>query len=470
MKLFDAALGAAIGAAWNGADRAIERREARRAFEATLVAALHEFEQKHATLAASFFDETFVHGSALAELEKFLTLDRDPNPTQLAVAYASQFHHRSIEVELACADFIRIVGKHLQALPQLRDHITARLVRLQVRTNAQPGSAHRPISSLPARVGDFVGRGKELTQLCTTLARGERTASISAIGGMGGVGKTTLAVEAAHRVANDFPDGALFIDLLGFRQTPMPAEQALRQILWAFDPIADLRADERPQLLARYKRTLTGKRFLLILDNARDLAHLADLMPPEPVTVLVTSRLRMALPGAIPIELDVLLEEDAVALLSQIVRNIDQTYLRQVATACGRLPLALRAAGAYLWETQCSINDYLSDLKAARLEMLAAGRLPDDELNVTVVLAYSLDRLLEKDRGLAARYVALSVFPADFDLAAAAAVWELDERSARHSLDHLVAHSLVDRDDISGRFRLHDLLRDLAISRMVAPE
>ncbi len=468
-RLLDASLGVAFGTAWSETDQVFERREVRRAFEAALMAALQEFARKHSVLAASFFDETFVRGPALAELEAFLTLDRDPSPARLAAAYASQFSSRLAEVEPACADFIRIVGERLQALPELRDHVTARLVRLLARAKAQPEPADYPMPPLPARTGDFTGREKELLQLSTFLASGERAAIISSIGGMGGVGKTTLAVEVAHRVAGRFPDGALFIDLLGFRQAPLSAEQALRQVLWAFDRLADLRTEERSQLLARYKRALAGKRLLLILDNARDRAHLTDLLPPEPVTVLVTSRQRMALPGAVAIDLDVLSEEDAVTFLSKIVGSIDQTCLRQLATACGCLPLALRAAGSYLWDTRCPIDDYLADLAEARLEMLSADRALDDELHVETVLAFSLDRLLEKNRALAARYVALSVFPADFDLAAAAAVWGDDERGARRSLNHLVARSLVERDEASKRFHLHDLLRDLAVSRMVAP-
>ena len=74
------------------------------------------------------------------------------------------------------------------------------------------------LCTLPARLGDFTGRGTELDRLCRALTSKERRASISAIGGMGGVGKTTLAIEAAWRVAGEFPDGVLFIDLRGFSQ------------------------------------------------------------------------------------------------------------------------------------------------------------------------------------------------------------------------------------------------------------
>ena len=162
---------------------------------------------------------------------------------------------------------------------------------------------------------------------------------------MGGVGKTTLAIEAAWRVAGEFPDGVLFIDLRGYGQAPplTPAE-AIAAIVAQLEPTARL-PDDMAQRLALYRRLLTGRRLLLLLDNARELAQVEELVPPSPAALLLTSREHLRLHGAKLLDLDVLPPEDAVALLREIVgpARADEAQLAHARRALR--PPALGPAG-----------------------------------------------------------------------------------------------------------------------------
>ena len=115
---------------------------------------------------------------------------------------------------------------------------------------------------------------------------------------MGGAGKTTLAIEAAWRMAGRFPDGILYIDMLGFGTAPpLTPAQAITAVIEQLEPTAKL-PDRLDQLLPLYRRLLAGRKLLLLLDNARDTAQVADLVPPPPVALLVTSRHQIFLDGA----------------------------------------------------------------------------------------------------------------------------------------------------------------------------
>ena len=332
---------------------------------------------------------------------------------------------------------------------------------------AAPFTPAPALCTLPPRALDFTGRETELGQLCALLTGGERRATISAIGGMGGVGKTTLALEAAWRVAGAFPDGALFVDLFGFGTAePLTPAQAAAAVIEQLEPTARL-PERWDQLLPLYRRVLAGRKLLLLLDNARDTAQVKDLIPPEPVALLVTSRRRLALAGAARIGLDVMAEAEALALLREIVGadGASDAELAALAGSCGQLPLALRAAGAFLTTYGWGAADYLAALEKRRLARLSEAGEDDPALDVADVLGFSLDQLAKEDAALAGQFAMLAVFPAGFDAAAAGAVWGIEPGVARESLGKLVARSLV-RQEAAGRFRLHDLVRDLASERL----
>lgn len=195
------------------------------------------------------------------------------------------------------------------------------------------------ICTLPASTADFIGREAELAHLANILAAGGR-AGISAVTGMGGIGKTALAVEAAQRAAERFPDGMLFLDLGGFGPSPLAPEAALANLIAQVEPT--LKPPEGlAQLGAAYRSLLAGRRMLLLLDNARDPAQLRPLLPPEPVALLATSRVPLRLPGVQPLELDALPLAEALALLRSALhrRPADDADLDRIA-----------AAGAFLAE------------------------------------------------------------------------------------------------------------------------
>lgn len=325
-------------------------------------------------------------------------------------------------------------------------------------------------STLPARPSNFTGREKELDRLCKLLTSGGRGVTIRIDGRMGGAGKTALALEAAYRVAEQFPDGVRFVDLRGIGPAePFTPEQAVAAVIEQLEPTARL-PDHLDQLRPLYRRVLAGKRRLLLLDNAKDTAQVKDLVLPESVALLITSRDMLVLPGAVRIELPEFSPDEARELLRKIIgeKEASDSVLDELVKVCGRLPLALQAAGAFLanyrdWD----VPTYLDELRKHRLEMLSKVAREDPAFDVQNVLGFSLDRLQRDDNELAERFPLLVVFPAGFDAEAAAAVWEVELPNAREALSRLVARSLLHIDiDERGRYRLHELIRELAQRRI----
>ena len=215
-------------------------------------------------------------------------------------------------------------------------------------------------------------------------------------------GKTTLAIEAAWRMAGRFPDGILYIDMLGFGTAPpLTPAQAIAAVIEQLEPTAKL-PERLDQLLPLHRRLLVGRKLLLLLDNARDTAQVADLVPPPPVALLVTSRHQILLDGGTRLDLDVMPLEEARTLLRGIVgdRRATDAELDRLAERCGRLPLALRAAGTYLqFRAGLKIADYLKLLatEQTRLDHLKVSQTGRDvraTLNLSAALLDAGDPLL----------------------------------------------------------------------------
>ena len=332
--------------------------------------------------------------------------------------------------------------------------------------------------SLPADLGDFEGRGKEVERLRAILTSGEKQAAVSAIGGMGGVGKSALAVHVAHLLAEEAPDGRVFVDMGGStgtpfaalgaqaRGAPLTAVEAMVKVVAALAPEVQVAKAEDAAAQA-YRSVLDGRRVLLLLDNAEDGAQVRPLLDwRAPTTmVVVTSRRGIAAPGLRAIDLDVMDPDEARALLRSVLgeRAASAAELDLLAGRCGRLPLALRAAGTYLANNpQTSVANYLEAL-ADEKQRLRHLRFEDDaSLDVYAALALSARRLALEKPELEARWRLLAVFPASFDAAAAAAVWEAETDAAAHGLGELRRRSMVLWDQADDRWRLHDLMRDVA--------
>ena len=320
-----------------------------------------------------------------------------------------------------------------------------------------------PTFSLPPRKRTFVGRTAELDRLCALLQPGA-TAAIAAVKGIGGIGKTELAVEAAHRLVSHYSDAVIFVDLLG-KTEPKSAREAKEEVIRHFEPQEQL-PSEAPAIDRLYLGHLGRRQALLILDNARDAAQVRDLLPPSPSVAIVTSRAAIHLDDVVPLPLDDLPLDEAKALVATIVgtaRSLSDGELAAVATACRRHPLALKVVAIHLRDHRATpVLDHLARIEKQRDRMTIEGLADHD---IMAVVGLSVGQLDADDPDLASRWRDLAVFPADFDFSAAGAFWGDEEAGeALERLERLETRGLVEATG-EGRFRLHDLLREFALLR-----
>ena len=329
---------------------------------------------------------------------------------------------------------------------------------------------------LPPPVPGFVGRARELNALTDLLSRTEADCGavvISVIAGTAGVGKTALAVHWAHRAAERFPDGQLYVNLRAYDpDRPVPAADALGWFLRALGvagPDVPPEPDERGAL---YRSLLAGRRMLVVLDNAGSAEQVRPLLPGTPACrALVTSRDSMAglvaRDGATRLDLDLLPLADAIALLRALIGrrvDADPAAAEVLADQCSRLPLALRVAAELATARPgMPLADLVGELadQRRRLDLLAADG--DPRAGVRAVFSWSYQNL---DAVAARTFRLLGLQPsADLDRYAVAALTGTAPRQAGPVLDLLVRAHLIQQAG-PGRYGLHDLLstyaRDLA--------
>jgi DNA-binding SARP family transcriptional activator len=323
-----------------------------------------------------------------------------------------------------------------------------------------PVAPVRP-AQLPATVPDFTGRTAFVTELSEVLASADgRVMAVSALAGIGGVGKTTLAVHVAHQARGAFPDGQLYVDLQGAGSRAAEPETVLGSFLRALGTADSAIPDSLEERAALYRSVLDGRRVLVLLDNARDAAQVRPLLPgTEGCAALVTSRVRMVdLAGAHLVDLDVMSPDEALQLFTKIVGEERVASEREAAldvvAACGFLPLAIRIAASRLaarrtW-TVSVLAAKLAD-ERRRLDELQAGDLA---VKATFELGYGQ---LEPPQQRAFRLLGLADGP-DISLAAAAAVLDLPVEETEDLLESLVDTSLLE-SAAPGRYRYHDLVR-----------
>jgi tetratricopeptide (TPR) repeat protein len=312
-----------------------------------------------------------------------------------------------------------------------------------------------PLHQLPTPPADFTGRQEDLNFLRSKLSQGG-TGAIFGLRGMGGIGKTTVALKLADELKPRFPDAQIYLDLKGVDPQPLTAAQAMAHVIRAFHPEARLPEGES-DLVGLYRSVINGRRVLLLMDNAARKEQVEPLTPPSTCLLLVTSRFRFALPGLIDRDLDEMPEKDARDLLLRIAPRIGDAA-DEIARLCGRLPLALRLAGSALAE-----RPDLSPFEYARRFREGKEKL---EL-VEASLKTSYDLLTEKRRRF---WRLLAVFPATFDTKAAAAIWELEMDDATGHMGELVRSSLVEWEEAEERYRLHDLALVFAHKQITAAE
>lgn len=313
---------------------------------------------------------------------------------------------------------------------------------------SKAGAAPSPRrNDLPADLADFTGRETEAALIEELL----RTTGAVAIDGMAGVGKTSLSVHVAHRLAPSFPDGGLYLDLHGFTpgQEPLEPSAALGRLLGALG-VAHPPSDT-VERAALWRSELSRRRALVLLDNAVDAEHVRPLLPGAGKSaVLVTSRNRLvSLDGVPPVSLEALPPADAASLFGRAagVDLAEEEAVAQVLRQCGGLPLALRMAGARLRH------------RPGWTVAVLAERLRDSASRFDSVFGMSLQQLDAVQRRV---FRLLGVLPgADFDAAVAGALADMTPDRVNAVLEELVDAHLI-QEPSPGRYRLHDLIRRYA--------
>ncbi|MCX4627097.1 BTAD domain-containing putative transcriptional regulator [Streptomyces sp. NBC_01443] len=335
----------------------------------------------------------------------------------------------------------------------------------------KPPLARAP-ALLPPATADFTARTDLMAQLNALLLGSREAVPVCVVSGTGGVGKSTLAVQAAHRVRTDYPDGQLYADLRGAAARATPGEILGRFLGALGHPVPDTLA-ERVDL---FRSTLADRRVLLVLDDAASEEQVRPLVPAgSGCAVLITSRSRLpGLTGVHRVDLDVLDTDESVELLRRIAGpervGAAPELAQQVVALCGHLPLALRTAGARLatrrhWSLQTLVTR-LSD-ERRRLDELAVGDLA---VRASVGLSYhALDALTRR----AFRLLGLLGVP-DFAAWLVGALLDTDEFTAEEMVERLVDAQLLSVVSVGRpgeiRYRIHDLHRVYAAERATAEE
>src|SRR5262249_33421961 len=277
---------------------------------------------------------------------------------------------------------------------------------------------------------------------------------IHAVDGMAGVGKTTLAVHAAHLLAERYPDAQLYVNLRGYLgdQEPMRPEEALEVLLIALGVPLDSLPPSPDARAALWRAEVSRRRAVVVLDNAAHVEQVRPLLPGSgDCLVIVTSRRRLVLAGVDPLSLDPLPPAEAAALFVPIVgaarpagrgRLVDAVVAR-----CGYLPLAIEVAAGWLAHRPAKVVD----------DLLAALGSPPDAVTAALRLSYQglpgpvqrVFRLLGQHPG------------PDITVQVAVALADVDSNAARLALDVLFEHNLL-REPRRGRYQFHDLVREFA--------
>lgn len=418
----------------------------------------------------------------LAELEL-----RHGDPGQV-VDILSELCERHSERERAAALLVRAFGAlglrddAMAVYQRTRSHVISAhgvdpyglleaAYRTLVDSPAPTANRQAMLAGLPRLDRHFVGRQDELARLRDVLTRRlpideESGGPVICIHGMAGVGKTQLALRAAHGVADRFPDGALFVDLRGYTpdERPLDPAIALSRLLGQLGMPEGRVPDDMDARATRYRATVAGKMMLIVLDNARTASQVRPLLPAAPgCRVIITSRSHLtALDDTVPIGLDVLPPTEAgelfgtVAGISPVTADGD---IASVVSRCGGLPMAIRIVAAryrdQAWATLRELDARLAD-PHDRLMLFDDG---ERSLGPAFTASY---QSLPADQQEMFRLLGLfPVLASGLDVYAAAALAGIALPAAQHLLDRLYASSLLTQPAAS-RYALHDLLGDYA--------
>lgn len=314
---------------------------------------------------------------------------------------------------------------------------------------------------LPPPPADFVGRAVETDTLLKAVRR--KAASLIGLRGIGGIGKTALALVVADNLAADFPVGQIYLDLKGAMHKddgadtrPLGTAQAMDHVIRSFNPSAPIATSDADRE-GQYRSTLNGNRILLLMDNARDIQQVERLIPPAGCLMLVTAREHFTLAGMLALDLPILNRDHACDLLLKIAPSLGH-HVDELAKLCAYIPEALRTAASALANApDLDPGDFVRRMRVSHERL----RLTGVELSLTT----SSELLGEHVRN---RWFQLGVFPAAFDEYAASAIWQISNIDGKNLLASLRRYSLVEFDSKHRRYYLHDLVRDFVLSRCPA--
>lgn len=337
---------------------------------------------------------------------------------------------------------------------------------------AAPTMAPDRPQQLPPAPSHFVGRDAELAELLAHAAAGR---TVVAVEGMAGVGKTAFAIQAGQRLAPDFPDGLLFIDLHGFsgRTRPVDPAEALARLIRALNLSSDQLPADVEELASLFRTLVADRRLLLVYDNVGAVSQVAPLLPAtSSCQVITTSRHTLTgLDRYATIRLDVLAQSEAADLFlrtSETTGSPDSEPLTEVVELCGRLPLAVRVAAAqFRSRPSWRLADLVLRLREQRVAFLDRHGDHVPGVSAALDLSYAaLDETARRAYGL----VGLAPGP-DLGADAAAALFGTAVTAARSALENLQDLHLLNEEP-AGRYSLHDLTRTHAArrARMVETE
>ncbi|WP_328603543.1 tetratricopeptide repeat protein [Amycolatopsis sp. NBC_00345] len=320
---------------------------------------------------------------------------------------------------------------------------------------------------LPPTLPDFVGRTAGLYRLLALLTEtGRDTPAVVAVAGMGGIGKTSLALCAAHRVRSAYPDGQLHADLGGEGENPAGPSTVLAGFLTSLGIAPEAVPERLEDRRALLRSLLDGRRVLLVLDNVRDAAQVRDMIPssPECGVILTTRAVPVGLPLTAHLALDAFAPEEALDLLVAVIGAervaAEPAQARRLVQACGLLPLAVRIVANRLsarpgWTIRALADRVdnerrrLSELRVGDLAIGAVFELSYQQLSLAQALAFRL----------------LSVpGAATVSLGSAAALLGAPEATAELLLESLVDAALLESPE-PGRYHYHALVRAYAAQR-----
>lgn len=333
--------------------------------------------------------------------------------------------------------------------------------------------AYQPPRQLPADTARFTGRAPELATLDSLLADRDldpqAATLVVAIDGPAGVGKTTLAVHWAGRIAGRFPDGQYFLDLFGYSAgKPLDARSALAGFLRTLGVPAEEVPEAVEERSALLRTRLAGRRMLVLLDNARRAEQVRPLLPATGCLVIVTSRNQLRgltiRDSAHRVTVRPLPSGDAAALLGTVIgaRRLAEEHasVHELVELCGRFPLAVLIAGEQISRRpERSLADLVADLRDRRGRLDALGDADDAANDLRATLSWSYESL---DNHVATMFRRLGLHPTpEISLAGAAAMAGSDPGHAARCLDRLVAVHLVD-ERARQVYSLHDLVHSYA--------